>query len=1403
MLPPIRRIGGKTASVPGTSPGRGGAVANTAKVGLGTATPTDAEEGGEEKVPGPATLSPAPYEATRAERLTHWLRKEGFPPSYTEISPAEESIFKATRRFQSHFHEYFPKRAPQLLAPLNECRTRKMICTFIRPTIFPFDELFDVGSCARFLAGYMRYEILEDTERLPEVVVSPATTLQWQIGNCFELSILLTSLLVGVGYNAYVVVGYAERAVCENDSSQREWTDEYGELSTSGKSKSKRRTSNKDSTYCSNVVGTTGGREENANTKAPVTDDYCCYVDSDADDDGSDMVDAEYAALVKDRLVLRPADEIDMYSQYHHQQDDDKDTRSNTSFAGSRVQGASESYANSVSLCSPLANNVVGATSPLCGPNTSFNAFNNPARCGNADAASVIGGDDAVKGPAKGESVNFPPVRRLHSWVLVLPGGRKSVREPVFVEPSRGDLIAPGDADSFYTGVEGVFNGDNYFVNLTPDAAVSSLVPDLQDASQWEAVLFELDVEDERNISHNFVGTPLSTLGGQVHLGATPGSGGGVLSASPSAVYGSRGLGNSAGMRRRYNDEGSPAQHPGSTFSGGFSTLAGGLTHLMQTTRDRAVHFCCASWVEELTLNRAQYESRYPGGMKFTRYVNADVFRYAAYLMPDHRVLEVYLPDTQYPSQAQIHLLFEHRADKLRRRSVYPTASAFMRRTNSVSDFRSGAAAASGGEGLVALPAAEGEGKEPYDTDYDYSSGAQQRAGLRRNIVTSALDDEFRETNVGKRRSFVRHRSFSSGAFMRERTVSNSNSQLIPLVDVVVQSGNFRLMQEWFERGRMLQTSVGGLRLLTYEPGVQRTMTFYWDARNDGLWRRQEFFYESRALRKVKEFYRGRDDRLWYRSATFDNVAALNMGYNLSHTNSQQVGSSPSTKGSVRGADDTQRAEPIRMSEKYHRNETIPPDDDVAKYVFVRPAAVAAARAATGTMHPQLVASAALSPVCAGPSTGSVGSLSEGGEMWVYFHYRPGSIIRPYRMYPKTDPGEECLLSAVAGPKGSISGTLPSIIVMMPNATPPSDMEQCNERNRLRWWVTMCQGRVRASLAECNAIVESTREPSGPVAGPDEAEAAKRSSVELGGLAGAQLTPVAEQKSQAQNQEYLLPGLCPSKRVALANEKQRRVPAVVSVFDTLRNRPRETEAERRRRLAEEALREEARCDYLAPYIAKLDLPTTFSGDYMNVALTMDQARRVRDEALRELKERLIHRGRIIQKQMDEEREELTRRQANYQSNVDAAVAGVESTVKASGVETCSIQGVLGAAEQKDMSDSVALAATGGGALGEAVTGIPSVMGASCTITANALASTSAAVAVTTSGEVARDAKEFAQYCKEATWRMKTLDELLVKHIDRASERYAKLAQKLADDPRLSALYKNNPTPQTDKYSVQL
>jgi len=102
---------------------------------------------------------------------------------------------------------------------MNECNKRKFICTTIRPTKLPYPELYDYVGCAKFVANYLEYEELLEPNRLPLLIPTPANVLSWQAGDCFDFAIVLCSLLVGTGYDAYVVYGTAPKDITTMDQS--------------------------------------------------------------------------------------------------------------------------------------------------------------------------------------------------------------------------------------------------------------------------------------------------------------------------------------------------------------------------------------------------------------------------------------------------------------------------------------------------------------------------------------------------------------------------------------------------------------------------------------------------------------------------------------------------------------------------------------------------------------------------------------------------------------------------------------------------------------------------------------------------------------------------------------------------------------------------------------------------------------------------------------------------------------------------------------------------------------------------------------------------------------------------------------------------------------------------------
>ncbi|PAA91434.1 hypothetical protein BOX15_Mlig015216g2, partial [Macrostomum lignano] len=148
------------------------------------------------------------------------FRFKEFPVSYHENTVTEDIVLSYAANFRRQYSHLEKDRKPLFLNPLNECNVEKFVCTTLNPTKLPYRELYDWHGAASFVADYLNYVLLDPPTELPERMFSPATTLEIQKGHCFEYSQLLCSLLLGCGYDAYVVSGYATREICMMDESR-------------------------------------------------------------------------------------------------------------------------------------------------------------------------------------------------------------------------------------------------------------------------------------------------------------------------------------------------------------------------------------------------------------------------------------------------------------------------------------------------------------------------------------------------------------------------------------------------------------------------------------------------------------------------------------------------------------------------------------------------------------------------------------------------------------------------------------------------------------------------------------------------------------------------------------------------------------------------------------------------------------------------------------------------------------------------------------------------------------------------------------------------------------------------------------------------------------------------------
>ncbi|XP_032848732.2 dynein regulatory complex subunit 7 isoform X3 [Tyto alba] len=139
------------------------------------------------------------------------------PSSYKTNSLKEKKLLCIADHFLQQYSHLCPDRKPLFLHPVNECGVEKFVSTTVRPTLLPYTELYHWDGCASFVSDYLTMELLKSPITPPSSLYSPTTILKYQRGNCFDFSVLLCSMLIGAGYDAYCVHGYATHEICTLD----------------------------------------------------------------------------------------------------------------------------------------------------------------------------------------------------------------------------------------------------------------------------------------------------------------------------------------------------------------------------------------------------------------------------------------------------------------------------------------------------------------------------------------------------------------------------------------------------------------------------------------------------------------------------------------------------------------------------------------------------------------------------------------------------------------------------------------------------------------------------------------------------------------------------------------------------------------------------------------------------------------------------------------------------------------------------------------------------------------------------------------------------------------------------------------------------------------------------------
>ncbi|XP_005528263.1 PREDICTED: dynein regulatory complex subunit 7 [Pseudopodoces humilis] len=142
------------------------------------------------------------------------------PSSYKTNSQQEKELLQLADHFFQQYSHLCPDRKPLFIYPVNECGVQKFVSTTVRPTLLPFPDMYYWSGCASFVCDYLIMEPLKCPLTPPSSLYSPTTILKYQRGNCFDFTVLLCSLLIGAGYDAYCVHGYATLEMCSLDQTQ-------------------------------------------------------------------------------------------------------------------------------------------------------------------------------------------------------------------------------------------------------------------------------------------------------------------------------------------------------------------------------------------------------------------------------------------------------------------------------------------------------------------------------------------------------------------------------------------------------------------------------------------------------------------------------------------------------------------------------------------------------------------------------------------------------------------------------------------------------------------------------------------------------------------------------------------------------------------------------------------------------------------------------------------------------------------------------------------------------------------------------------------------------------------------------------------------------------------------------
>ncbi|KXZ51889.1 hypothetical protein GPECTOR_11g323 [Gonium pectorale] len=582
-------------------------------------------------------------------RVQHTINTAGkMPRSFTQHSAHEARVLQYVQDFQRIFEELYPYRRPLYLTPRNECGLPKFVCTSLRPSQLVYTELYDLDGAAQFVADFLSYEPLEDPLHPPDTLPSPMSVLDWRAGDSFDLATVLASLLIGVGFNAFVVMGYAPYAVVQNDQRNTVCTvlerEAQGEADAAAAAASGKADASKHGSLPRRAAAEAA--PVGALSGVPVEPRVSRYVVKPLASLQSKVLESKGLTLTS--AAAAPADEAD---------------RSN-----------------------------------LTSPETGLAADDDGAAIGDPTAVAAAEAPAEMEAVPDAEDRDAGTCKYVHAWVMVLPG-KRDVSEPIFIEPSTGRKYPLHDSP--YKGIEMLWNHRNFWVCLQQPEPHSDSRADPKDVSyeltdplKWEPVFEERGMRsrsegatEESEVlraeagAGRGVGRSDSTARAQSAVPKTPKSGlGGTLGRSQGGV-GALSIAQRMAQRTKLTTPAggggagggasgdTPPRTAESHLDGhGFEDGEGGEADVVPDIPP--------SWVPKLTIPRDAFDMRCPRGSKLTLYRRCqhEIFaRFGDCSRWDGMVERLVLyADDDRTLVAEMRETFTRRRDKLRERRVYP-----------------------------------------------------------------------------------------------------------------------------------------------------------------------------------------------------------------------------------------------------------------------------------------------------------------------------------------------------------------------------------------------------------------------------------------------------------------------------------------------------------------------------------------------------------------------------------------------------------------------------------------------------------------------------------------------------------------------------------------------------------